>query len=54
MSLFLEPLWAPGLVLLPPVAILLFPDGRVESRVLRAMLRLYVAVERLSSWPASG
>jgi hypothetical protein len=43
-SLFLEPLWAPGLVLLPPVAILLFPDGRVESRVLRAMLRLYVAV----------
>ncbi|MEP6642042.1 MAG: hypothetical protein ABJB93_09075, partial [Gaiellales bacterium] len=32
-----------GLVLLPPVAILLFPDGRVESRVLRWMLRTYVA-----------
>jgi hypothetical protein len=43
-SLFLEPLWAPGLILLPPVAILLFPDGRVESRILRSMLRLYAAV----------
>jgi hypothetical protein len=43
-SLFLEPLWAPGLVLLPPVAILLFPDGRVESRILRSMLRLYAVV----------
>jgi hypothetical protein len=42
-SLFLEPLWAPGLILLPPVAILLFPDGRVESRVLRWMLRAYIA-----------
>lgn len=43
-SLFLEPLWAPGLVLLPPVAILLFPDGRVESRILRSMLRVYAVV----------
>jgi hypothetical protein len=42
-SLFLEPLWAPGLILLPPVAILLFPDGRVESRPLRWMLRTYIA-----------
>ncbi len=42
-SLFLEPLWAPGLILLPPVAILLFPDGRVESRVLRWMLHAYIA-----------
>jgi hypothetical protein len=43
-SLFLEPLWAPAIVTLPPAAILLFPDGRVESRVLRSMLRVYVAV----------
>ncbi len=43
-SLFLEPLWAPGLILLPPAAILLFPDGRVESRILRSMLWLYAAV----------
>jgi hypothetical protein len=43
-SLFLEPLWAPAIVILPPAAILLFPDGRVESRILRSMLRVYVAV----------
>ena len=43
-SLFLEPLWAPGLILLPPVAILLFPDGRVESRVLRWMLHAYICL----------
>ncbi|MGH3431185.1 MAG: hypothetical protein ACRDQZ_27060, partial [Mycobacteriales bacterium] len=42
-SLFLEPLWAPALILLPPVAILLFPDGRVASRFLRWMLRVYIA-----------
>jgi hypothetical protein len=43
-SLFLEPLWAPGIVILPPAAILLFPDGKVESRILRSMLRVYAAV----------
>jgi hypothetical protein len=43
-ALFLEPLWFPGLVLLPPVAILVFPSGRLHSRVLRLMLGAYVAV----------
>ncbi len=43
-SLFLEPLWVPALIILPPVAILLFPEGRVTTRALRWMLGVYVAV----------
>jgi hypothetical protein len=52
-SLFLEPLWVPSLIVLPPVAVLLFPDGRVAHRGLRWMLVAYVAVagfDLLSEW----
>jgi hypothetical protein len=42
-SLFLEPLWVPALIILPPIAILLFPEGRVATRALRWMLAAYVA-----------
>lgn len=52
-SLFLEPLWVPSLIILPPIAILLFPEGRVAGRILRGMLAAYVAatvVYLLSAW----
>jgi hypothetical protein len=52
-SLFLEPLWVPALIILPPIAILLFPEGRVATRALRWMLAVYVAaaaVFMLSDW----
>ena len=52
-SLFLEPLWVPALIILPPVAILLFPEGRVTTRRLRWMLAVYVvaaAAFMLSVW----
>ena len=52
-SLFLEPLWVPSLIILPPIAILLFPEGRVPTRALRWMLAVYVAaatIFMLSDW----
>lgn len=52
-SLFLEPLWVPSLIILPPIAILLFPEGRVAGRILRGMLVVYVAaalIYLLSAW----
>jgi hypothetical protein len=52
-SLFLEPLWVPALIILPPIAILLFPEGRVTTRALRWMLGIYVAAAAafmLSDW----
>jgi hypothetical protein len=52
-SLFLEPLWVPSLIILPPVAILLFPEGEVGTRALRWMLAVYVvatATFMLSEW----
>ncbi|HEY3766797.1 MAG TPA: hypothetical protein VGL44_16655 [Gaiellales bacterium] len=52
-SLFLEPLWVASLIVLPPIAILLFPEGRVPTRFLRWMLAVYLAavvVEMLSEW----
>lgn len=52
-SLFLEPLWVPSLIVLPPVAVLLFPDGRVPSRGLRWMLVGYAAlagIDLVSEW----
>jgi hypothetical protein len=52
-SLFLEPLWVPSLIILPPIAILLFPEGRVTGRILRGMLVVYVAAALLyllSAW----
>jgi hypothetical protein len=42
-ALLLYQLWAPGLLLLGLV-ILLFPDGRLESRVWRWVLRAYLAI----------
>ncbi len=52
-SLFLELLWAPSLIMLPPIAILVFPEGRVRVRFLRWMLAVYVtasAVYLLCEW----
>jgi hypothetical protein len=52
-SLFLEPMWVPSLIVLPPIAVLLFPEGRVTARALRWMLALYVAAaatDILSEW----
>jgi hypothetical protein len=46
-SLVLEPTWL-ALVLLPPLAIALFPDGRVSSRVWRWALRAYIAIASLT------
>ncbi len=43
-SIVLEPIWI-GLILLPPVAILLFPDGHLPSRRWRWMLGAYIAIE---------
>ncbi len=52
-SLFLEPLWVPSLIILPPIAILLFPEGRVTGRILRGMLAVYLAATAIylvSAW----
>ena len=52
-SLFLEPLWVPSLIILPPIAILLFPEGRVTGRILRGMLAVYLAatvIYLVSAW----
>jgi hypothetical protein len=47
-ALVLQPLWAPALLLFP-VVILLFPDGRVASRRWRWVLRVYVVAGALAS-----
>jgi hypothetical protein len=44
----LQPLWAPAIVLFP-VAILLFPDGRLASRRWRWALRVYAVAGALAS-----
>ncbi len=45
-AVVLQPCWAPALLLFP-VAILLFPDGRLASRRWRWVLRAYVVGRRL-------
>ena len=47
-ALVLQPLWAPALMLFP-VVILLFPDGRLTSRRWRWVLRVYVVAGALAS-----
>ena len=47
-AVLLQPLWAPALLLFP-VVILLFPDGRLASRRWRWVLRVYVAGGALAS-----
>ena len=47
-AVLLEPLWAPALLLFP-VVILLFPDGRLAARRWRWVLRAYVAAGALAS-----
>jgi hypothetical protein len=47
-AVMLQPLWAPALLLFP-VVILLFPDGRVAARRWRWVLRVYVAGGALAS-----
>ena len=42
-AVLLTPLWAAAIALLPPV-ILLFPDGRLTSRLWRWMLRIYAGL----------
>ena len=47
-AVVLEPLWAPALLLFP-VVILLFPDGRLAARRWRWVLRAYVVAGALAS-----
>ena len=47
-ALVLQPAWAPALLLFP-VAILLFPDGRLASRRWRLVLQVYVVAGVLAS-----
>ena len=47
-AVVLQPLWAPALLLFP-VAILLFPDGRLAARRWRWVLRAYVVAGALAS-----
>jgi hypothetical protein len=47
-AVLLTPLWAPALLLFP-VAILLFPDGRLAARRWRWVLRVYVVAGALAS-----
>ena len=47
-AVLLTPLWAPALLLFP-VVILLFPDGRLAARRWRWVLRAYVAAGALAS-----
>jgi hypothetical protein len=47
-AVLLQPAWAPALLLFP-VAILLFPDGRLASRRWRLVLRAYVVAGVLAS-----
>ena len=47
-AVMLQPLWAPALLLFP-VVILLFPDGRVAARRWRWVLRVYVVAGALAS-----
>jgi hypothetical protein len=47
-AVLLQPSWAPALLLFP-VVILLFPDGRVASRRWRWVLRAYVLAGALAS-----
>jgi hypothetical protein len=48
-AVVLQPLWAPALLLFP-VVILLFPDGRLAARRWRWVLRVYVVAGALASW----
>ena len=52
-SIALEPIWI-GLILLPPVAILLFPDGHLPSRRWRWMLGAYIAIESVCATATVG
>jgi hypothetical protein len=47
-AVLLQPLWAPALLMFP-VVILLFPDGRLASRRWRWVLRVYVLAGVLAS-----
>ena len=47
-AVLLQPSWAPALLLFP-VVILLFPDGRLASRRWRWVLRAYVVAGALAS-----
>jgi MFS family permease len=47
-AVLLQPCWAPALLLFP-VVILLFPDGRLASRRWRWVLRVYVVAGALAS-----
>jgi hypothetical protein len=47
-AVLLQPFWAPALLLFP-VAILLFPDGRLASRRWRRVLQVYVVAGALAS-----
>jgi len=48
LAVLLQPLWGPALLMFP-VVILLFPDGRLASRRWRWMLRVYVLAGALAS-----